>query len=511
MRWNLQSFALLCLPLLAPPGAAAVQAPAPAVLVPQSPPGEGTASLKHLSAGAGTSVGETAAQEVGLGTTTAREAYNELRQSVALLAGGGYASVWETQNGSASDVWMQWTRPDGSTVFPAGGRAVANSDAPEFNPVVVANPKGGAFVAFQRTLANGPRIVVQSYDAGGNPRWAAGGVPVVPADGGPRSQREPHLLAVADGGVFACFQDEHVFDDGGDVSCQRLSVKGRRLWTDAGHFAGGLPGWKILPKLVADGSGGFLVVWRNLRLEDSDRVLIEGQRFTANGTPAWGAAGKLVHTTHLAAFAQYLYSQIAAVPDGHGGAVVTFDDWDGQSSPPSLDVFAQRVAGDGSLLWGDGVAIAAGTDGQQHDSSTPAPDGGAFVTVWNTARLQLTLYRLMPTGRVRWSQRLAAPDADSRPDDWSAHGSYDGGKLRIVWTHQRQDGTDTINAYLAVFDLGSPSGSHPTVTPFDTAAGSQFVRGFVFDPARRQGFAVWNDTRKDADLDTFGGLYTEAP
>jgi YD repeat-containing protein len=77
--------------------------------------------------------------------------------------------------------------------------------------------------------------------------------------------------------------------------------------------------------------------------------------------------------------------------------------------------------------------------------------------------------------------------------------------------HQRQDGTWTIDVYLAIFDLAGHRLSGSNATPITTAVDAQFLRGFVFDAARRQGLAVWEDRRKGTwdDLDTIGGLYEE--
>lgn len=55
------------------------------------------------------------AREVDLGTTPALEEYDALRQSVALLTDGTYASAWTERVGNSRiDVTMQWIRPDGS-------------------------------------------------------------------------------------------------------------------------------------------------------------------------------------------------------------------------------------------------------------------------------------------------------------------------------------------------------------------------------------------------------------
>ena len=524
MRSTARLLILLTLPLLFPaPGVAA----APARLEPWLPGGAARSELGRVprrwepamkNAGAISSgLAEAAAAEVGLGVTTANESFNELRQSVALLKDGGYASVWVEGPFLHRDVRMQWVRPDGSPVFASGGLTVANAPEDEYLAVVAANPLGGAFVAFTRDIPNGREVRVQSYDAGGAPRWPADGVLLAVPDLY-AYHAEMQLAATADGGLFGCAGVFHptATSNLGDVVCQRLGSDGQRLWTDAGVQAGDRPGWKVLPKIVGDRHGGLLVFWRNQRLALTDPrplpMLMEGQHLTAGGARLWGPHGLVLRTTNLVESNGYSYSFYGAVPDGSGGAILTFNDWNGRGRP-SLDVLAQRVTGDGRLPWGKGVAVASGAEQQQHDAAIPAPGGGAFVTVWSPARGGLALYRLRPNGRTAWHQPVASTDSGSSPNDYQAFGAVDGGRLRLAWTHQRQDGTFDIDVYLALFDLAGRRLNGAAATPVTTAADAQFLRGLVFDPARGQGFAVWEDRRKGTwdDLDTMGGLYTEAP
>jgi len=468
--------------------------------------------VKELAAG---STELAAAREVDLGATPAGEEYNELRQSLALLTDGSYASVWTERTGDSLDVRMQWVRPDGSLVFAGGGRTVADEPDNEFNAVIAANPAGGAFVAFSRVYGNGDRLQVlaQSYDAAGNPRWAADGVFAANVSSG-NFQEQPQLIAAPGGGVYLCTEEFHSSgEDVSDIRCQRLGASGQRLWTDEGVRAGGRLGWKVLPKLIRDNRNGVMVFWRNLRDafdHPQDRVLIEGQHLAPDGTRTWGTQGRILRTTNLPASGGGGYHELGAVSDGQGGAVVSFDDWNGRSAI-NRDVYAQRVTGDGRLLWGNGTAVAVGSAPQQHDSVTAAPDGGAFVTFWVPLSNQLRLARLDAGGKVRWTQPLASTDSGSNPNDYGAYGSLDNGRLRIAWTHQRQDATFTMDVYLAIFDLAGHRLNGPAATPLTTAQDAQFARGFVFDPARKQGFAVWDDRRNGTwdDLDAVGGLYKE--
>src|SRR5947199_6441984 len=173
--------------------------------------------------------------EVGFGVSVADDEYNELRQSVALLADGSFATVWNT----AGDARLQILRPDGSKVFSDDGRSVTDLPLPFSSIVVTANPAGGAFVAFSGGAPGGTQVFVQSFDADGNPRWETSGVfAAVPRFGD--DQLETQLVAAPQGGAYVCLHSFHKIGALGDeIVCQRLSAGGQRLWTDQGVSANG--------------------------------------------------------------------------------------------------------------------------------------------------------------------------------------------------------------------------------------------------------------------------------
>jgi hypothetical protein len=450
------------------------------------------------------------AHEVGFGVTPADDEYNELRQSVALLADGSFATVWNT----AGDARLQILRPDGSKVFPDDGRGVTDSPLPFSNIVVTANPAGGAFVAFSGGSPGGMQVFVQSFDADGNPRWETGGAfAATPAFGDDQIQTQ--LVAAPQGGVYVCLHSFHKIGGRGDeIVCQRLSAGGQRLWTDQGVSAnGGADGnFREVPKVVRDGRNGLMVFWRDNHmglLTPNEHVEIKGQHLAPDGTRSWGAQGRTVRTTRLLAGAGGGYNSLDAVPDGQGGAVVSFNDG---TSVNDLDVFAQRITGDGRLLWRNGVAVATGSSYQANDSLTATRDGGAFVTVRQPVDLgdELWLYRLAPNGKALWKQQVTSGDPRFSFSDFGAYTSFDNGRLRLAWGHYRSDGR-SFDVYLAVYDLAGHRLNGADGTPLTSAQHAQFLRGFAFDPARKQGLAVWDDQRKDnaADFDTRGALYQE--
>ncbi len=449
--------------------------------------------------------------EVAFATSTRSESLSQLRQAVTALPGGGYAVVWVDGDFPDRDVRMQWLGSDGERLFEPEGRVVADLADTESSAVAAPHSTAGAFVAFVRQEAPGSVIYVQSFDASGLPRWPGDGVPPGIGSG----QGNPHLVPDPDGGVFVCWDQ----GSGGLATvapwCQHLSSSGSKMWGAEGLSAGGQPGLRVLPRGVADGAGGLLVFWRNHRdVSDGtvDPMLMEGQHFTGDGTRLWGDAGLLVRTTNLEEANGYSFNFFNVVPDGEGGAVLGFNDWV-EMSAPNLDVVAQRVAGDGTLLWGDGSAVAATAEHHQHEATVAAPDGGAFVVAYESigsTRSKLWVYRLGADGTHLWSATgLELSDPDATALDYGAYGLFAQRLLRLVWTHQRFPATFEMDVHFAQYTLSGQRLGGAGGLPVTTVLDAQFVNGFAYSPEARRMLAVWDDRRKGTwdDLDVYGSLF----
>jgi hypothetical protein len=455
-------------------------------------------------------------QEVALGTLSVQEGFNELRQSIAPLPEGSYAVAWESRGPGNGDVYLQIVGPDGRKALGPRGALVAGTDRYESEAIVTASPEGTIFVAWKDTLNASLEslIRVQAYDMAGQVLWAAGGVPAVNFPSG-EHQYTPNLVPGPDGGVYVCLQEDLGAVDDVKVRCNLLDAGGHPLWSETGQAAGGLPGYRSLPKAVSDGEGGLLVFWRNGRVildDETDPVLLEGQRFAPDGTPLWGPEGKVVRTTNLPERSSVGYTALIVVPDGHGGAVLAFSDSSGNPGWRE-DIYAQRVNADGETLWGSRAVVRSGPANKQLYALIAAPDGGAFAVVsefLGGTSVRSRVFRLSSQGRQLWT-RKGVLLSNGKFQDYGAYGSFDGGVLRIAWIHQTEPGF-FFDVNLAAFDLTGKRLTPAQGIPITRARDAQFLRGFVFDPERGQGFAVWNDRRKGSfDLmDTYGGFYTES-
>lgn len=363
----------------------------------------------------------------------------------APLAGGGFALLWSVGDSPFHlDVRLQYVGADGTLRLGSEGVPVASSIERETSAAVAYQPSGGVFAAYLATLSHSAeeRIFVQAFDGEGRPRWPEEGI--VPAQRTGRDvHSEPRLLADCAGGVFVCFtRDDGASGVSREIVCQHLGPNGERLWGDDGRSAGGRAGTRELPSLVTDLKGGILVFWVNRRdifaPGAADPVLIEGQRFSADGLPLWGTAGRQIHDTALPTSLVTYPEALRAAPDGMGGAVLAFRAWSHRSNPssPSDDLLAQRIDSAGRLRWGSGTVVADGSQDLLLKSLIPTLDGGAIAvaTEATSGELVLRLYRLAGNGRPRWP-RMGIPfetHAGSAFDE-SVRGAYEEQRLQLAW------------------------------------------------------------------------------
>jgi len=172
---------------------------------------------------------------------------------------------------------------------------------------------------------------------------------------------------------------------GSDIFANRLLSNGSTApgWpTTAPVVVCGAAGLQEQPVLVPDFAGGCLVFWQDAR--NGSEYDIYGQHIGASGqivsspTSNWIANGIPVST---ATGNQYLPM---AVPDGAGGAILVWQD--GRHGAGNYDIYAQRLDGDGNLMWAPaGIPVCVATNNQINPTIIADGAGGAFIA-WQDYR-----------------------------------------------------------------------------------------------------------------------------
>ena len=280
-----------------------------------------------------------------------------------------------------------------------------------YGPVLCPDAAGGAVAVWSGPAVNPPlaNLFAQRISSTGSRSWNGGasGEGVHLTDD-PHSYKEPKWVAQdGTGGFITTWVDAR--NDPYAVMAQRIDGAGNVQWGPTGIDLG----FDIIssPSFVSDGSGGFLAFW-SAPGPSGDRDLF-AQHFGRDGAPRWSPGGIPICSQpgdqgrSLASCWQYIscYPSIAAVADNAGGAIVA---WIDSRADFYGDVFAQRVDPTGALLWApQGVPLCTATGAES--TVVAVQDGaGGLIAVWQDARInsftQLDLYaqRIGGDGVVRW-------------------------------------------------------------------------------------------------------------
>ena len=295
---------------------------------------------------------------------------------------GGVIVAWN----DASSLFLQRITAAGSIAagWPAGGRRLTLSADPYSTTQLVSDGAGGAIAVWRYPAIGGGDIYAERVDGGGlhPPSWPAEGVLVC---GAADEQGGPILVSDGSGGAIVAWHDDRDLGASGrDIYARRLRANGV---LDFDWPADGLPvctlaGEQSDVRACADGAGGALFVWVDRGSDPAGDL--RALRVTAQGGIAsgWPAQGVVVCDE---AGSQAL-DLIPIVSDGAGGALIAWED--SRNAVTNKDVYVQRVLGDGTLAAGwpkGGVPLCTMHGAQRFVNAVPNGLGGAIVT-WEDAR-----------------------------------------------------------------------------------------------------------------------------
>jgi DNA-binding beta-propeller fold protein YncE len=198
------------------------------------------------------------------------------------------------------------------------------------------------------------------------------------------------------------------------------SLLGPLVAAHAGNFpVCVLPGDQGAPTTIADGAGGMIVVWQDSRSTPG----IYAQRLGAAGLPQWTPDGVPVCAV------PGIHSYPSAVSDQAGGVIVAWIDV--RAGAADYDIYVQRISAAGLPQWTpDGVALCTAAGDQVDQRIVPDGVGGAIVTwadVRNGASHHVYARRIDASGTPRWTaDGVAVCTASGTPSfvlGWGSHGS----------------------------------------------------------------------------------------
>ena len=249
--------------------------------------------------------------------------------------------------------------------------------------------------------------------------------PVCLAEG---DQSRPEIVADGSGGAIVVWQDGRRNPDTLDLYVQRVSSNGVPLWTTDGVVAADTFSSKRNPVVVADGAGGAIIIWEDRRAGEGD---LFAQRMNGAGERLWGGAGKAVCLVESRQFG------VAAVEDGEGGALVFWHD----ERRDDKDVYGQRIDANGELRWDSaGVALCDTTGDQAYPVAVSDGLGGAAVA-WNgyaAGDADVFAQRIDGTGNTLWRENGVIVSAADRRQLWPSIAANGAATTTIAWFDERE-------------------------------------------------------------------------
>jgi hypothetical protein len=309
---------------------------------------------------------------------------------------GGAVVAWRDGRFGNEDIFIQRVTSHGDVMWTADGVVVCTEAGSQRSPRLLRYEAALTFVTWEDNRGGDWDIYMQRFDASGDDEWKTGGIVLCATTG---DQYDHSMVRDTGGGAIVTWKDSRGGADF-DIYAQRMSSTGSRLWGAYGIGLCTVPNDQLYPEIVADGVGGAIVAWQDLRNDDGD---VYAQRVDANGNALWTPDGVAVATG-----SDYAGLQVVAC-DGDRGAIVTF------SKAPALgmeeDCYAQRIEKNG--YWGYPAPSIS------HVSDVPGDQGGFVTVAWQASRLdpwpeqKIAYYTVWRSAPVATSQQPRLEEAPS--------------------------------------------------------------------------------------------------
>jgi hypothetical protein len=317
------------------------------------------------------------------GNSICTAAGSQIDPQLASDGSGGAIITWADLRSGNYDIYAQRVDPAGNPQWAFDGVAICTEMSMQFMPQITSDGSGGAIIAWWdiRGGSDGD-IYAQRIGSGAAVQWPADGVPVCTAT---ENQNGVKIVADGSGGAVLVWYDYRSGD--GDIYAQRLNAVGQGLWAANGIPVCNVLGSQFSQQLIPDGGSGAIVTWEDQRTGNTN---IYAQRISGTGVAMWTANGVEV------CIAPYTQSIPQLTGDGSGGAIIA---WQDRRGTAGWDIYAQRINTTGSALWAaDGIPICIAPGDQQRPQIIQAGSGGAMVT-WDDMRgSDLDIYALKIDG-----------------------------------------------------------------------------------------------------------------
>ena len=276
--------------------------------------------------------------------------------------------VWNDRRGRSNwDIYAQAVNLDGKMLWEKDGIPICTNVADQSTQAILSDGKGGAVVIWEdeRRSSEFQDLYIQRINLEGKPMWDQDGIPVFPSES---LQSDPILVADGIDGFYVVWWDV-IGNDTWHIMTYRLNFNGKPIW-DAPKKVTPVEGMHGIPRVVADGKGGIIVVWQIYENFINDQLY--AQHISPDGKKLWKDEGIPICT------ADGVQKHAAIVNDGDGGIIAVWRD----ERDIYGDLYMQRIRADGTLAWEkDGIPLCT-AGGHQDKPSIVRNAENQFFVAW---------------------------------------------------------------------------------------------------------------------------------
>lgn len=404
------------------------------------------------------------------------------RSAVADGAGGMYVA-WSDLRYSIADIVAQHVLADGTVAWAANGIPVCTAATTQDAAMLAADGAGGVYVVWRdQRFSNQYDLYAQHIAADGTMRWTINGIPVVVAPGVQTSQ-----AVIADGlpdsagvqGVIVAWEDDR---DTPHVWAQRFSAAGTPQW-GAGLPVGAGAAPQFEPALAGDGAGGAVLAWSQ---QGAAGWRVFAERIDSSGVALWDSSGVRASVPGVDSCNQF---HPRVVTDGAAGAWIAWED----DRSGAHQIFAQRLRADGTLALAAPGAQVAWAWGDETAPVMAADGAGGAVLAWNDNRVGADIYaqRFDSLGTMSWASGGLSVCSGSGQHMFPSLAADGSGGFIFGWEDTR-NGSQDIFAQ----KIGADGVAQWTVggVPVSIAPGNQY-QVTVVSSGDSAAVMVWTDFR----------------
>ena len=371
---------------------------------------------------------------------------------------GGMWLAWEDARNSTTtgtDIYCQKINANGSLAFDANGILVTNADAGQTSISMVSDSAGGVIIAWTDARTNATTsndVYMQRIKSDGTITYVANGVAV---SNGTLNELGPVLSMLNTTECLVTWRDSRLGN--ADIYANKITIAtGNKVFTEDVVIVNAT-GTQQNFQVLADGNGGAFVIWEDQRVSSS-RSSIYAQYLNNSGVPQWQANGIAVCDANATGINNNRQAP-KFITDGTGGFVATWADL--RAGSTDNNIYAQRIAPDGSALWTtNGIAICTAT-GNQTIPLITRTGSNIFITWYDlrdgTSNVNVYAQSVALNATMQWDVNglaictntgnqpsTSSPTASSRNLNIVSD-SADG--VIIIWDDTRNSGTTGTDIY----------------------------------------------------------------